>query len=203
MSEVAPCDATSRAATPPKKTPHTLLRVVPVSFTIVEPATFPLSGEAALSVGTAATYVNAFVRLNESAPQESRTSAEPGTPGGVIPVSCDSLANVVAAGTPANVTTQSPRSRAPLSVTGVPPVAEPLAGETEKSTGVTGASATSTNSEVVSEPNCDGNVARMAAPPRVIAFTTNVTLPDGGIVIDDGISMTDGLLDASEMSCAS
>jgi len=119
------------AAAVPNVTVAPDAKFVPLIVTAVPPAVVPLFGETLLTVGIT-TYVNPFVREPLCAPGfVTVTVAAPALPAGVVAVICVLLATTtfVAAAVP-NVTLAPEAKFVPMIVTAVPPVVEPLFGDT-------------------------------------------------------------------------
>lgn len=124
------------AAAVPNVTVAPDAKFVPVIVTDVPPAAGPLLGDTPLTVG-AMIYVNALAKLPLCGPGfVTVTVTAPALPAGVVAVICVLLVmtTLVAAAVP-NVTVAPDTKFVPVIVTAVPPLVEPVFGETPVTVG--------------------------------------------------------------------
>jgi hypothetical protein len=136
--DVALTTVTFVAAVVPNFTVAPAAKFVPVIVTAVPPATGPLFGVTPVTVGVTA-YVYPFARLPLREPGfVTVTVTAPAAPAGVVAVIVVLLTTVtpVAAALP-NVTVAPATKFVPVIVTAVPPVTDPLFGDTPVTVGVT------------------------------------------------------------------
>jgi hypothetical protein len=119
------------AAVPPIVTVAPAAKFVPVIVTAVPPAADPLFGEMLLTVGTT-TYVYPFAKLPPDTPGfVTVTVTAPALPAGVVAVIVVLFTTVTpVAAVPPNVTVAPAAKFVPVIVTAVPPVVDPVFGET-------------------------------------------------------------------------
>jgi len=129
-----PVSPETLTAVPPKLTLVAPARLVPVSVTVVPPPVDPLAGFIPVSTGGGTTYVNDSA-LEVPAGVVTVTLTGPGSPGGLVTVTCVPVSPLIVTGVLPKLTPVAPVRSVPVIVTGVPPAVGPLAGAIPVSAG--------------------------------------------------------------------
>jgi hypothetical protein len=118
------------AATPFTFTLVVPVKLVPVMVNAVPPKVEPEAGETLAMVGTGTTYVNALALVAVPPAVVTATLLAPADPAGVFAVIEVAVATTLVAATPFTFTLVVPVKLVPVMVMFVPPLVEPVAGET-------------------------------------------------------------------------